>query len=417
MRNRYQACRALLGGVVVAGLIAGCGSTAGSSAGSSAGNSGGSGGSDGFAGTISIGYINDLSGLYQTIGYPAGNGALVAVNLVNDAGGVDVGGKKYRLQLQTCEANSDNSQAVACAQKLVRDDGVKFIMGATGAEAPPVAAITDPAGAIFINPSTALAQQISKYKYVYNPLDGIDLKIQLAAQAIKQTFPTVKTFAAVTANDPTGAALPLFVAALKKEGIRLVDTETYDETALDVTSQLTRAKAAHPDMLFLGWTQAEAAPVIKTNQTIHAAPNIYGWTGPGACQAYSSQLAGAKFLSSELFGVDLSDPTNSVARTYVAAYKKFVTSSPAAAKNPVNIPNMTYSLLYADAIPLLAKAISAAGTFTDVPKVAAALQTTSINGVQGLVKFGPDRSAVIGQVHCTVNVKGPGVTSVFSVAP
>jgi branched-chain amino acid transport system substrate-binding protein len=411
MRNRYHACRASLGSALVVGLIAGCGSAGTPSAGSS------SGGGGGFAGTISIGYINDLSGLYQTIGYPAGNGAVVAVNLVNAAGGIDVGGKKYRLQLQTCEANSDNSQAVACAQKLVRDQGVKFIMGATGPEAPPVAAITDPAGAIFINPSTALAQQLSKYKYVYNPLDGIALKIRLAAQAIKQTFPTVKTAAAVTANDPTGAALPLFVSALKKEGIRLVDTETYDATALDVTSQLTRAKAAHPDLLFLGWTQAEVAPVIKTNQTIHAAPNIYGWTGPGACTAYAGQLAGARFLSSELFGVDLSDPTNSVARTYVTAYKKFVTSNPAAAKNPVNIPNMTYSLEYADAIPLLAKAIGAAGTFTDVPKVAAALQSTSLNGIQGLVKFGPDRAAVIGQEHCTVSVKGPGATSVFSVTP
>jgi ABC-type branched-subunit amino acid transport system substrate-binding protein len=150
---------------------------------------------------------------------------------------------------------------------------------------------------------------------------------------------------------------------------------------------------------------------------MHTAPNIYGWTGPGACQAYASQLAGAKFLSSELFGVDLSQPTNPVAKTYVAAYKKFVTSNPAAAKNPVNIPNMTYSLEYADAIPLLAKAIEAAGTFTDVPKVAAALQTASINGIEGTVKFGPDRAAVIGQEHCTVNVKGPGVTSVFTVGP
>jgi ABC-type branched-subunit amino acid transport system substrate-binding protein len=411
MRNHNHAWRALLGGAVVAGLIAGCGSSGAATGGSS----GGSGG--GFAGTISIGYINDLSGLYQTIGYPAGNGALVAVNLVNSAGGVKVDGKRYRLQLKTCEANSDSSQAVACAQKLVRDDGVKFVMGAQGSEAPPVAAITDPAGVLFINPSTALAQEISKYKYVYNPLDGIDLKIRLAAEAIKRTFPDVKTVAAVTANDPTGAALPLFVAALKKEGIRLVDTQSYDETALDVTSQLTDAKAAHPDLLFLGWTQAEVAPAIKANQTIHAAPNIYGWTGPGACQAYASQLAGVKFLSSELFGVDLSHPTNPVARKYVAAYKKFVTSNPAAAKNPVNIPNMTYSLEYADAIPQLAKAISAAGTFTDVPKIAAALETTSINGVQGVVKYGPDRSAVIGQEHCTVNVTGPGATSVFSVAP
>src|SRR5882757_9240616 len=55
------------------------------------------------AGIISIGYINDLSGVYQTIGFPAYNGTQVAVNTVNAAGGVVVGGKRYNFKLETCE--------------------------------------------------------------------------------------------------------------------------------------------------------------------------------------------------------------------------------------------------------------------------------------------------------------------------
>jgi branched-chain amino acid transport system substrate-binding protein len=366
-----------------------------------------------FAGTISIGYINDLSGLYQTIGYPAGNGAQVAVKLVNASGGIAVKGKSYRLKLVTCEANSESTQAVACAQQLIRDDHLKFIMGATGPEAPPVAAITDPAHVIYTNPSTALTEVLSKYKYVYNPLDGLDLKIRLAAESIKKTFPHAKTFAAVYADDPTDSAFPLFLSDLKKEGLKLVTTQIYNTTALDVTPQLTAAKAAHPDLVFLGWTEAEVAPAIKANESIQAAPDLYGWTGPGACSAYAGQLGGAKFLSSELFGIDLSHPTNAVARRYVAAYKRYVHSA-AAYKNPVNIPNMTYSLEYADAIPLLAKAISVAGTYTNVPKIAAALHKTSIRGIQGVIRYDAARSAVMQQESCTDNVKGP---SVFSTTP
>jgi branched-chain amino acid transport system substrate-binding protein len=371
--------------------------------------------SSGFAGAVTIGYINDLSGIYQTIGYPAVNGTRVAVNLVNQAGGVTIGGKKYKLQLKTCEANSESAQAVACAQQLVRDDGLKIIMGGQGAEAPPVAAITDPAGAIYINPSTALAQQIGQFKRVFNPLDGIDLKIKLAVAAIKKTFPDVKTVAAVTADDPTGAALPLFEQQLKAVGITFVDKEKYDIKAVDITPQLTRAKASHPDLLFTGWTQTEVAPVIKANQTVNVAPNIYGWTGPGSCDLFKSQLGSAKFLSSELFGVDLAAPDTAAGKTYVAAYKKFVTSNPAAAKNPVNIPNMTYSLEYADAIPQLAKALEAAGTSTDVGKIGTAMLATSIEGVQGTIKFGPDRSAQLGQQHCSVNVDGPGKIGSFQI--
>ncbi len=409
MRRWYRGGPALLASAAVAGAIAVLAVAPWSATASSAR-------SQHFAGTISIGYINDLSGLYQTIGYPAGNGAQVAVKLVNANGGIVIKGKKYRLALVTCEANSDSTQAVACAQQLIRDDHLKFIMGATGPEAPPVAAITDPAGVIFTNPSTALTQVLSKYKYVYNPLDGLDLKIRLAAESIKKTFPKAKTFAAVYANDPTDAAFPLFLSDLQQEGLKLVSTQIYDTTALDVTAQLTAAKAANPDLVFMGWTEAEVAPAIKANQSIQVAPDLYGWTGPGACSAYASQLGGAKFLSSELFGEDLAHPTNAAARQYVAAYKKFVNSS-AAYKNPVNIPNMTYSLLYADAIPLLVKAIEKAGTYTSVPKISTALKKVSISGIEGNIRYGADRSVRMQQESCTDNMKGAGTTSVFSTAP
>lgn len=409
MRGSYRGGPALLASAVVAGAVAVLALAPWSATASSAR-------SQHFAGTISIGFINDLSGLYQTIGYPAGNGAQVAVKLVNANGGIAIKGKNYRLKLVTCEANSESTQAVACAQQLIRDDHLKFIMGATGPEAPPVAAITDPAGVIFTNPSTALTQVLSKYKYVYNPLDGLDLKIRLAAESIKKTFPKAKTFAAVYANDPTDAAFPLFESDLQQEGLKLVSTQVYDTTSLDPTPQLTAAKAAHPDLVFLGWTEAEVAPAIKANQSIQVAPDLYGWTGPGACSAYASQLGGAKFLSSELFGEDLAHPTNPAARQYVAAYKKFVNSSPAAYKNPVNIPNMTYSLLYADAIPLLAKAIEKAGTYTNVPNVSAALKKVSISGIEGDIRYGTDRSVRMQQESCTDNMKGTGTSSVFATA-
>jgi branched-chain amino acid transport system substrate-binding protein len=402
----------VFGVVVAAGLMAtamsltACGGDEASPQASSAGGSG-------FDGYVTIGFVNDLSGIYQSIGYPATNGAKVAVDLVNKAGGMEIAGKKYGFKLKTCEANSESAQAVACAQQFVRDDGLKLVMGGQGAEGPPIASITDPARAILMNPSTALAQQLDKFKYAFNPLDGIDLKIRLAVEAIKKTFPDAKTIAAVTADDPTGAALPLFEEQLKAQGMTFVAKETYDIKAVDITPQLTRAKAAKPDLLFTGWTQAQVAPVIKANETVDVTKNIYGWTGPGSCTLFAPQLGDAKFLSSELFGVDLDAPDTEAGKTYVAAYKKFVTSDPDAAKNPVNIPNMTYSLEFADAIPHLAAALEKAGTVDDVDKISAALLSTTIEGIQGTIKYGPDRAGFLGQQACTVGVDGPGKLGSF----
>jgi branched-chain amino acid transport system substrate-binding protein len=369
------------------------------------------------AGTISIGYINDLSGVYQTIGFPAYNGTQVAVNAVNAAGGILIGGKRYNFKLETCEANSSSAQAVACAQSLVRDKHVSFVMGGTGPESPPVASITDPAGVIYMNPGTALAQQLANFKYAYNPLAGINLKVALAAKGLARSFPHAKRIAFVTANDPTAAVLPLMIQQLAKFGIQVVDQEVYDVGSLDVTPQLTKAKAAKPDLLFVGWTQAEAAPVIKANQTMQVAPRIYGWTGGGSCELFKPQLGPAQFVSDLLIGQELSAPTTPAAKAYVKAYTKFVTTNPNAASNPVNIQNIDYSSFYVEAIPLLAKAIEKAGSSTNLSKINAALLKVSIPGLSGTYKLSPDRSAIIGQAHCSVSVKGPGIISNYVIKP
>jgi branched-chain amino acid transport system substrate-binding protein len=370
------------------------------------------------AGTVTIGFITDLAGIYQTIGFPAYNGTMVAVNQVNHAGGITVGGKKYLVKLDTCEANSTSADAVACAQHLVRDDHVSFLMGGTGAESLPIASITDPAGVIYMNPGTALAQQLSTFKYAYNPLAGINLKVKLAAKALVRTFPHAKRVAFVTANDPTSAVLPLLEQQLAAYGVTVVDKETYDVNALDVTPQLTNAKAAKPDLLFVGWTQAEAAPVMKANQTIQVAPKIYGWTGGGSCQLFQKELGTAQFVSDLLIGSELSAPVTPAAKAYVNAYTKFVNTSSAAAKNPVNVQNIDYSAFYIDAIPLLAKAMTSARTTTNLSKIEAALMKVSISGVASPnYKFASDRSAVIAQAQCSVNIKGPNVISNFVIKP
>jgi branched-chain amino acid transport system substrate-binding protein len=397
----------VVAGVAAVALVAAAATTAHGAAGKA----------NAVAGSINIGYINDLSGIYQTIGFPAYNGTQVAVNAVNRAGGIVIGGKHYNFKLVTCEADSSSAQAVACAQQLVRDKGIKFIMGASGPASLPTASITDAAGAIYFNPGTALAQQLDKFKRAFNPLAGINLKVRLAAKGLVRSFPGAKRIAFVTANDPTAAVMPLLTQELQKYGIQVVAQEVYDVGALDVTAQLTKAKAAKPDLMFVGWTQAEAAPVIRANQTIQVASRIYGWTGGGSCELFKPQLGPAQFVSDLLIAQDLASPTTPAAKAYVAAYKNFVTSNPAAAKNPVNIQNIAYSSFYVEAIPLLAKAIEKAGSSTNLNKIASALLTTSIPGLSGTYKLAPDRSAVIAQAHCSVNIKGPGVISSYSIKP
>src|SRR5215213_11611040 len=68
--------------------------------------------------TIKVGLNVELTGSIPVVGESSKNAAELAVKEVNDAGGLDVGGTKYTIELLV-EDNEDKAEsAVAAAQKL-----------------------------------------------------------------------------------------------------------------------------------------------------------------------------------------------------------------------------------------------------------------------------------------------------------
>src|SRR5574339_1254944 len=68
--------------------------------------------------TIKVGLNVELTGTIPVVGESSKNAAELAVKEVNDAGGLDVGGTKYKVEL-TVEDNEDKAEsAAAVAQKL-----------------------------------------------------------------------------------------------------------------------------------------------------------------------------------------------------------------------------------------------------------------------------------------------------------
>ena len=68
-----------------------------------------------------IGSLAELSKVFL-------DGAEIGIAMVNDAGGI--GGLKARLVV--CDSQGQEPQAVICAKKLINDDQVNLLVGATG---------------------------------------------------------------------------------------------------------------------------------------------------------------------------------------------------------------------------------------------------------------------------------------------
>jgi len=75
--------------------------------------------------TIKIGQIAWLG---FPIGLDMANASELMAEMDNKNGGIDIGGQKYKVQVITYDSNSDQATATAAVNRLIFEDGVKFII-------------------------------------------------------------------------------------------------------------------------------------------------------------------------------------------------------------------------------------------------------------------------------------------------
>lgn len=150
---------------------------------------------------IKIGHVAPLTGGIAHLGKDNENGARLAVDEINAAGGLDVGGKKYKLELLAEDDKADPKEGTLAAQKLV-DAGVVAVVGhLNSGTSIPASKIYADANVVQVSPSAT------------NP--------KLTEQGFKTTF-------RVVANDnQQGSVLANYAATeMKAKTIAIVDDRT-----------------------------------------------------------------------------------------------------------------------------------------------------------------------------------------------
>ena len=78
---------------------------------------------------IILGAAVSLTGKYSTNGKHTQNGYNLAVKRINQMGGVTVGGKSYKFNIIYYDDESNSGRAAQLAERLIKQDGVKFMLG------------------------------------------------------------------------------------------------------------------------------------------------------------------------------------------------------------------------------------------------------------------------------------------------
>ena len=201
--------------------------------------------------TITFGGSIPLSGGAAETGLNVNNGYKTAVQFINEQGGVEIGGTRYKLDIKLFDDASDPSRAVNLIQRQL-DDGVDFFLGSFGSNIVlPTAAVTERAEKPMVQAGGGSDQIFSQgYKYVFGMFPRATRQFRSTAAFIKTLAPAVQNYSVIFTNDAfSKTAAQGVVAAMKDQGIPMLESYSFPETITDASSVLASIRAKTPEAL------------------------------------------------------------------------------------------------------------------------------------------------------------------------
>jgi branched-chain amino acid transport system substrate-binding protein len=209
--------------------------------------------------TIKIGILYDHSGPFSAAGsLNCWRGAKMMIDYVNEKGGV-LG--KYKIVQADGDSQSKADVAINEAERLLNVEKVDILAGVySSAHAVPIAERVDKQKK-FLWITTAIADAVLKdrnLQYTFRPqpngsLFGVGSVAYIASYApdrLKKAPKDVR-IAIIYEDGPYGAGVAAANEAEgKKQGMQIVLKEGYSAQAADLSSLVTKLRAARPDVLF-----------------------------------------------------------------------------------------------------------------------------------------------------------------------
>jgi branched-chain amino acid transport system substrate-binding protein len=176
----------------------------------------------------------------------------------NKVGGINVGGKKYKVEIVYADYQSNTPRSVQTTEQMITQDKVDFMFGPFGSGAAKAASVISEKYKMPTIAASASSVQVydQNYKYLFGTFTPNDTLTIPLTKMIKAKAPDVKKVAILARND----LFPLAIAqemekAAKENGLEVVYFEKYAINTLDHSAALSQIKSLNPQWIFItGYT-------------------------------------------------------------------------------------------------------------------------------------------------------------------
>jgi branched-chain amino acid transport system substrate-binding protein len=333
--------------------------------------------------TIKIGAVVPVTGRYAGGATLVKNGYELAVEDINKAGGIDVGGRKLLIELTILDDESDATKTVQRLETLNSSNQVSAYLGGFGSDLHAAAAAVAEKNKIpYIGVGFALKKiHENGYKYLFSPFIKSPDIAKASFDTLDSLTPKPVKIAIFAEKTDWGAELEgLWRDEAQKRGYQLVADEQYAPGAKDFAQLITKAKDAGAEVLLALPNGQDGATIVKQMKELAYTPAASFFIRATDSATWASNLGkdGDYAMSVFPWSSTVTYPgSQEMAKRYQAKF-----NAPALA---------TAASAYA-AVQVLADAITRAKS-TDRQAIRDALATADLMTVVGPVKFNPDGTA------------------------
>jgi branched-chain amino acid transport system substrate-binding protein len=322
-----------------------------------------------------IGFFGPMSGAQASFGIDAVNGAKLAIEEINLAGGV----LGHPLSLVIKDTESQPEQTSTVVSELINADKVAALVGEIASDRSLVAAsIAQASGIAMITPGATNEKVTAEGDYIFRVCYTDTFQAAMMAK-FARSIDVEKAAILFDAANPYGSGLmEAFKADFLQHGGVIVAEEFYRAGDTDFAAQLNAIKEKNPDSIFLPSYYTEAALIIRQARQLGIdAPFLGtdGWDSPDFLKV-GAQAVNNCYFASHFSSERASDKAKVFSDAYSARFQ--------------SAPPPLAALAY-DSIWLLADALKRSGG-TDPPALRDAIAATrDFPGVTGNISFDQGR--------------------------
>jgi len=329
--------------------------------------------------TLKLGYLDPLSGPAAGYGIPCKEGVMMAMEEINETGGLNIGGEKIKIELEIGDTGGKGTEAVNIIEKFINRDGIKIILGdllssSSLAWAPVIERYQGKVMALNYASAPAIAKN---HPHIFNTKAPNSQYNENGRYVAKKLG--LKRMVMLVQSDDFGETIRRGVGEnYEKNGGKIIATKYFNVQDTDFYTQLTAIKSLDFDVLYVAGIAPAALFIFKQAKELGIKQNLVGGQATGEKDVLK------KFKCADVEGVyDLATPAEALMQTgrkqavliadkYLKKYGKDISA---------------LAIYGYESMKILAAGLEKGGSIDDIPKIMNGLHQLKVKDIDHMTLY------------------------------